>query len=88
MRDHAQQAAHGPRGRQHVDARDQCLPCGRPDPGGQHSDRGGLAGPVRPEQPEDLPLDDRKAEPVDRVGLRLRVALDQLPDLYSIQVDS
>ena len=40
-------------------------PGGRPPLADQHSDGGRFAGPVRPEQPEQLPLADVQVQPVD-----------------------
>ena len=53
------------------------------DPGGsglqaqrpeQQADRGGLAGPVRPEHREHLPLADREIEPVEREDVSVAMA--------------
>src|SRR5205823_1265206 len=45
----------------------------------QHADRGGLACPVRPEKPEDLPRRDRELDALD--GLQVTELLDEPVDL-------
>jgi hypothetical protein len=50
---------------QHVVAGDRGLPRVRPGQRGQDLDGGGLAGPVRPEQAENLAGPDVEAEPVE-----------------------
>ena len=54
-------------------------PAGRRDhPGGEHAGGGGLAGPVRPEQAEDLPGPDVEVEPVDRGEVGAGIHLGQV----------
>jgi hypothetical protein len=65
----------------HVEPEHPCLPAGWDQQRDQHLDRGRLAGPVRPEQPEELALGDLEVDaangldlerlPADDAGRRL-----------------
>jgi hypothetical protein len=81
LRDDGELAAGADRVGRDVHARDGGPAPGELHAGGEDADGGGLAGAVRPEEPEDLTGGDGEADPVDGVDRALGVALDQLRHL-------
>jgi hypothetical protein len=79
LRHHRQPPPRLDRVAQHVDPGDPGSAGGGHHPGREDPHRGGLAGTVGPQQAEDLAPGDLERQPVDRVRLPFRVALDQLP---------
>ena len=76
--DHADQLLGQGGVRYHVDVADEGVPRRRDHSRGEHARRRGLARPVRPEEPEDLPGTDDEVEAVDGGEVRAGIDLGQL----------